>query len=268
MENFNYTYLQDCEERVKLLNDAGLLVIIYGAWGHHINWIGLSRMKDWWDELIQRFEKYDVIFCLSGESNIWIGEAAKLLPDKSTHDFKVRNKLLKLLRIFPFNKLRQTKILHDINYLINTSLQKVKSETLADRKNDWSKVAEHVHTKTIKPLLIHTIPSESSLEALLNPELLAAVTTQTSHDKRSRNRHWQEPLKILKENPLLKYINLEPWYEGILKKFYSKDQLYAYWVSMLAGAHAYCYGAHGIWNCDDGKFCPNGVSKHLKKRCN
>jgi hypothetical protein len=58
----------------------------------------------------------------------------------------------------------------------------------------------------------------------------------------------------LKENPLLKYINLEPWYEGILKKFYSKDQLYAYWVSMLAGAHAYCYGAHGIWNCSDGKF--------------
>jgi len=50
------------------------------------------------------------------------------------------------------------------------------------------------------------------------------------------------------------FINLEPWYEGILGMFYGEDQLFAYWSSMLAGAISFCYGAQGIWNVGDGKF--------------
>jgi hypothetical protein len=39
-----------------------------------------------------------------------------------------------------------------------------------------------------------------------------------------------------------------------MDKFGKSDQLYAYWVTMLAGADAYCYGAHGVWNAGDGVF--------------
>ena len=48
--------------------------------------------------------------------------------------------------------------------------------------------------------------------------------------------------------------NLEPWYEGIRNQFWAEDQMFSYWVTMLAGATSYCYGAHGIWNVGDGKF--------------
>ncbi|MDQ3393235.1 MAG: DUF4038 domain-containing protein [Bacteroidota bacterium] len=252
--NFNFLYLEDCEKRVKLLNNTGLKVIIYGAWGHHINWLGIDKMKEWWEALISRFEKYNVLFCLTGESNIWIGNSASLLPDKTTRDFKTKNKIKKFLEYFPFNILRGSKILKEIDYLIDTSLQKVKSETMEERKNAWSQVAQHVSQKTKFPLFIHTTHVESSLEAINNPNLLAAVTTQTSHSKKSKNRHWQEPLSILNKNPKLKFINLEPWYEGILNKFFTEDQLFAYWANMMSGAYAYCYGAHGIWNCGDGDF--------------
>ena len=50
------------------------------------------------------------------------------------------------------------------------------------------------------------------------------------------------------------FINLEPWYEGIKDQFWAADQMFAYWVTMLAGAISYCYGAHGIWNVGDGRF--------------
>jgi hypothetical protein len=50
------------------------------------------------------------------------------------------------------------------------------------------------------------------------------------------------------------FINLEPWYEGIGDQFWAEDQLFSYWVTVLAGAMSYCYGAHGIWNVGDGNF--------------
>lgn len=252
--NFNETYLQECEVRVNMLNEEGMMVIIYGAWGHQINWLGVPKMKEWWDVILKRFEKYDVIFCLCGESNIWIDQSATLLPDKTTSDFKTRNKLKKLLNYFPFNRFRSTQILNGINYLINISQQKVKSETLEERKINWSVIAEYVSEKTKFPLLIHTVHTESSLEAINNSNILSAITTQTGHDQMTRNRHWKDPIKYLQENPKQKFINLEPWYEGILNNFYYKDQIFSYWATMLAGAYAYCYGAHGIWNCGDGIF--------------
>jgi hypothetical protein len=63
------------------------------------------------------------------------------------------------------------------------------------------------------------------------------------------------PLALLKNDYTHKgYINLEPWYEGIRNQFWAEDQMFSYWVTMLAGATSYCYGAHGIWNVGDGQF--------------
>jgi len=99
------------------------------------------------------------------------------------------------------------------------------------------------------------VPNITSDQAVTNPGLLAAVTVQTGHDPGSRQLLWRLPARITKNNPNVNFINLEPWYEGILDgRFGVGDQLYAYWATMLAGAQAYCYGAHGIWNVGDGKF--------------
>jgi hypothetical protein len=43
-------------------------------------------MTDWWRSIIAAVDDLDVVYCLTGESNIWLwGEAENLLPDKTTH---------------------------------------------------------------------------------------------------------------------------------------------------------------------------------------
>ena len=55
------------------MNRAGLTAIVYGAWGPQINWLGTGRMTEWWREVIKATHDLDVIYCLTGESNLQIG---------------------------------------------------------------------------------------------------------------------------------------------------------------------------------------------------
>lgn len=251
--SFNEKFLQNCEKKIQVLNKEGLKVIIYGAWGHQINWLRGNRMKDWWDEIINRFEKYDVIFCVCGESNLWIGSSDMLLPNKSTDELITQNFLKRWIynTHFPY-KSKLIKVWN--NSIEKLTFKSQNKETISRRIEAWSEVLEHIQQKTNKPIIIHTIPQEQSTDAVNNAHHLSAVTVQTGHDIESRTRIWKEPLSVLKKDPQQKFINLEPWYEGILNNFYTEDQIFAYWASMLAGASAYCYGAHGIWNIGDGNF--------------
>ena len=44
----NIKYLEYAKHRIELLNSLGLTVIVYGAWGHQIEWIRVDKMKAWW----------------------------------------------------------------------------------------------------------------------------------------------------------------------------------------------------------------------------
>ncbi len=240
----NEPYLAFARQRIAYLNQQGLRVIVYGAWGHQIDWLGPDKMTAWWRKIIETVDDLDVIYCLTGESNLWLaGEANHLLPDKTTADF-------------PINRLREwvAKLPYRVQVWLVWGMQGVKrpfrGQKLSKRRQLWSHVLEEVSQITQRPFIIHTLPQEISNEVVDNPQLLAATTTQTGHSELMRSQLWQRPLAHSGKP----FINLEPWYEGILGGFGDKDQLYAYWVSMLAGSQSYCYGAHGIWNVGDGRF--------------
>jgi len=230
----NQNYLKLAREKIGFLNSLGFTVIVYGGWGHQIAWMGVDFFKSWWQAIIDRLDSFNVIYCVTGESNLWIGYERLLLPDKSTGDFPVAGFAKKILNRFSFLK--------------NITNGKER------RKREWSDVLEFVASKTNKPLIIHTVPDEFSYEVVSNPHLLSAVTVQTSHDESSRNKLWQMAMTAKEKYPRLPFINLEPWYEGIRDRFFTEDQLFAFWVSMLAGADGFCYGAHGIWNMGEGTF--------------
>lgn len=240
----NQQYLQLAKERITFLTQNGITPIIYGAWGHQIEWIGTQAMKSWWEALIKAFNDLDVVYCLTGESNLWIGEENKLLPNKST-DYLVYPSIS---HIIPHRLLSPARLVRN-KFRALTHVKKLKR-----RKEKWSSVLEFISQKTNKPIILHTVPSETSHEAINNSHQLAALTVQTGHDYSTRHLLWKQPQKIFTQNPKSTYINLEPWYEGIRDSFYTTDQLYSYWVSMMCGARAYCYGAHGIWNAGDGTF--------------
>ena len=243
--DFNQEYIGFARERIQHLNKLGFVVIVYGAWGHQIEWLGKEGMTQWWLKVVETLDALDVIYCLCGESNLWVGEAAKLLPDKSTDDL-VRSRVLSSLPPRIASSLAEA-AKHFKKRLYRNEFEK--------RRNDWSFVLEKISQRTDRPIIVHPTVDETGYETVFNPELLAANTAQTGHDINARNRLWRLPLAWLKDDHTRRgFINLESWYEGIKDQFGAADQMFSYWVTMLAGATSYCYGAHGIWNVGDGKF--------------
>jgi len=242
----NQPYLRLAAQRVALLNDLGLRVIVYGAWGHQIKWLGREKMVNWWRALVSHLDSLDVIYCLSGESNLWIGQENSLLPDRSTDD-------LWQTRTTRQPWIRRNSLARIIMRRLRDLRKKPDAHLQQQRRHDWSYVLDALAAMTDKPLIVHPNSGETGFQAVENPQCLSANTTQTGHSKAARNSLWQLPLEELNRQQQL-FINLEPWYEGINDNFYAQDQLYAYWVTMLAGAASFCYGAHGIWNAGDGRF--------------
>lgn len=241
---FNQDYLNYARKRVEKLNDMGLSAILYGAWGQQMEWLGENRMKDWWSEIIKRFDDLNVMYCITGESDIWVGEEKNLLPDKTTEE-------LGTVRLMPFLHPRLVYMGKRLLNIINKPLNEGKKR---ERRDKWSRTLLHVSSITDKPIFIHVLPNMTSEEAVSNPDLLDAITVQTGHSADTRRLLWELPIESVKKNPDKPFINLEPWYEGIRGQFRTEDQLYSYWASMMAGAYFYCYGAHGIWNAGNGKF--------------
>jgi len=222
----------------------GLSVIVYGAWGQQIEWLGEKRMRDWWREIIKTLDNLDVMYCLTGESDIWIGEERRLLPDKTTSELNIVNSL-------PF---LHPRLVYIGRRLINLVTAPFNEGEKIERRKKWSGVLSLVSSLTDKPIFIHVLPNQTSRQVVNNPQFLDAITVQTGHDIDTRRLLWELPLDSIKANPDSCFINLEPWYEGITDRFGVEDQLFAYWASMMGGAHSYCYGAHGIWNAGDGIF--------------
>jgi len=252
---FNKEYLDYARQKVEYLNSLGLSVIVYGAWGQQIEWLGEKRMKDWWQGIIRTLDNLDVMYCLTGESDIWIGEEKKLLPEKTTGE-------LNTVSLLPF---LHPKLIYFGKRLINLISEPLNENKKEERRKKWSNVLSLVSSLTDKPIFIHVLPGGTSREMVNNPSLLDAITVQTGHNINTRRLLWKLPFDIIKENPDSRFINLEPWYEGITGRFGVEDQLYAYWASMMGGAHSFCYGAQGIWNAGDGKFLAHWGKQTMKQ---
>lgn len=252
---FNEDYLKYSRDRVTFLNTLGITAILYGAWGQQIEWLGEKRMIAWWSEIIKRFDDLNVMYCLTGESDLMIGQEKKLLPDLSTAE-------LNAVRITPY---LHPKITYYGKRLLDKMNQPFDESKKAKRHQKWSKVLKQVSSLTDKPIMIHVVPNMTSEEAVNNPQLLDAITVQTGHSIDTRPLLWQLPFESTQSHPNKPFINLEPWYEGIKDNFGTEDQLYAYWASMMAGSFAYCYGAHGVWNAGDGNFLNHWGNQTLQQ---
>ena len=200
-------------------------------------------MNSWWDGIISHLNDLNVIYCLTSESDHSIGEEWKLFPDKSYGE-RVATK-------------GRAKIPDPVRFILAAKLRPIfynlfRRNQLKVRREKWSEVLAHVKGRTNKPLLIHPMLGLTSHEVVYNPELLSAATTYFGHYLQSKPLFWKIPKRLRRQYLGVPYINLEPYYEGIKNKFWLEDQIFAFWTSMLSGALAYCYGAHGIWNVDIG----------------
>lgn len=249
----NPGYLDRARAKIELLNAAGLTAVVYGCWGHQLAWLGVPGAQRWWSRVVERLDDLDVLYCVSGETNLWVGAEAVLLPDKTTDDLfpaAVRSRLSGPVLARPGVRAARA----TLRRLRRAYVRNRHAGALRARREGWDAVLAGLAASTDRPLLAHVLPGETSADALDRDDLLAAVTVQTGHDHASRPLLWEWPARVAERFPGRPFINLEPWYEGILDDFGTADQLFAYWVSMLSGATAHCYGAHGMWNAGDGAF--------------
>lgn len=63
-------YFDKADERLFYLADQGFVPCIVGAWGYHLPWLGIERMKKHWRYLVARYGALPVIWCAAGEVNL------------------------------------------------------------------------------------------------------------------------------------------------------------------------------------------------------
>lgn len=236
----NEAYLRMAHERIGIMNRHGLTAIVYGAWGQQMDWIGRVAMTAWWRRIVETCDGLDVVYCLTGESDLWTSPIAAraLLTARSTDDLHGSGGGVALVR----------------RYASAIDRRIVPAIFQGRRRANWSAVLDDLVSRTQRPIIVHTTGSIDGMHAVDDPSPLAANTFQTGHSRASEPQLWRRVLSSREERPDLPAVNLEPWYEGIHGQFGLDDQVQALWMSVSAGARAVCYGAHGIWNVGDGRF--------------
>ncbi|OGG11393.1 hypothetical protein A2Z00_00475 [Candidatus Gottesmanbacteria bacterium RBG_13_45_10] len=223
--DINTQYFDYADNVIREIIAAGIVPCIVGSWGHHIDRFGVAAMKNLWAEIITRWGKLPIIFCLTGEVDGFL----QLTPSLRLHQLIIR--AVRRLHLIPFVEKLPT---------ANTD------KALHVRLEKWAEVAVYIkHIDTHHRLLtVHPQSKRLASELYSDPSWLDINTIQSGHTKSNAGFMIEAARRGSKTHP---FVNLEPWYEGILGNFGPSDQRYAFWTSVLSGAKGHTYGAHGIW---------------------
>lgn len=223
----NESYFAEVDKRIKYLIKNDLVPMIFGSWGYHINLLGETQIKLLWSEIIRRYDKYNVIWCLAGEVDLppqtLISESQKNISGKIYLRLKtILNKSIirKILRLF-------------VGKPVDSQIETWRSIANYISKNSSNLLTAHIHTR------------KSAYDLFNSPNWLDINTIQSGHS-RDGIRFMIEATRQ-SQKLKLPFINLEPYYEGIMNDYYDKDQRYSFWAAILSGAKGYSYGANGVW---------------------
>jgi len=238
----NPAYFDNVDRRLQCLIEHGLAPCVVGGWGHHLEWLGEAALTRYWRYLAARYSAYPVIWCLCGESDLFL---ERDFPPSTARPsgggaWKRRLRLLtpRLLAAAE-RRLRQ----------LGASLKPAQPERLRARRAGWERVGAALAQANGNghPVTVHPLPGVYSHEAVNNAPWLTLTGIQSGHSPHAAHAMVAALLAARTHTPRRPIINLEPWYEGILGQFWEADQRYAFWMCLLAGAAGHSYGAHGLW---------------------
>ncbi len=63
-------YFDAADRRLVHLADSGLVPCLVGAWGYHLPWLGVERMKKHWRYLVARYGALPCVWCIAGEGEM------------------------------------------------------------------------------------------------------------------------------------------------------------------------------------------------------
>jgi hypothetical protein len=208
-------YFEAADRRIATILEVGLVPVIVGAWGYHLDDAGLDVMQAHWTELVARYAAHPVVWVVAGEASLpWYDRL--FLPETPTHAARLAAGWGEVART-----IRETDAFH--------------------------------RPMTIHPS--PGVDAYASIDVLPDVEQTDFQMLQTGHwDRGSLPATMDTVARTVALTPRRPVINGEVCYEGIMGASWPDIQRFLWWAQVLAGAAGHTYGAQGLWGMNDGSF--------------
>ncbi|MBX3256882.1 MAG: DUF4038 domain-containing protein [Chitinophagaceae bacterium] len=105
----NYTgirpsYFDAADKKIMYLADQGITPCIVGAWGYHLPWLGVDKMKQHWRYLVARWGALPVVWCAAGETTMPFYLSKTKEADKEWQKNEWTNVIRYIKEIDPFKR--------------------------------------------------------------------------------------------------------------------------------------------------------------------
>jgi hypothetical protein len=219
-DSINPYYFDFADKRIDWLINSGIMPCIVGAWGFHLHFRGINKIKKHWRYIIARWGAYPVVWCIAGES--------RMIPF-----------------FMPFFK--HDKPLSDVEA---RSSRRALVEGWQEVSRFISKIDPYKNLRTVHPCpCAETDESYSSRDVFYDISAYDIDFLQTGHFGRDVLEHTLKVLRrSIRSEPAKPVINGEPLYEGIMGCAWQDTQRFLFWTHILSGAAGHSYGAQGIFS--------------------
>ena len=208
-------YFEAADRRIGLVLGAGLVPVIVGSWGYHLDDAGVEVMRAHWTELIARYAAYPVVWVVAGEASLpWYDQL--FLPETPSHAARLASGWAEIGRTI--------------------------------RAVDAFQRPMTVHPSP-------GVDAYASVDVFPDLGLTDFQMLQTGHwDRGSLPGTMDTVARTTALTPRQPVINGEVCYEGIMGASWPDIQRFLWWAQVLAGAAGHTYGAQGLWGMNDGSF--------------
>ena len=106
------SYFDAADSRIIYLAEQGIVPCIVGAWGYHLPWLGVEKMKKHWRYLIARWGALPVVWCAAGETTMPFYLSTNKETDKVWLKNEWTNVIQYIKKTDPFNRILTTHAAH------------------------------------------------------------------------------------------------------------------------------------------------------------
>jgi len=103
--HINPAYFNAADQRIMYLVEQGITPCIVGAWGYHLPYLGVEKMKKHWRNIIARWGALPVVWCAAGETTMPFYLSKTKDVDKEWQKKEWTNVIVYMRETDPFKRL-------------------------------------------------------------------------------------------------------------------------------------------------------------------
>ncbi|PDQ36006.1 MAG: hypothetical protein B5766_02345 [Candidatus Lumbricidophila eiseniae] len=211
--DINHAWWQGADKRILALVNAGLVPVIFGAWGYYLTWMSDEHMMAHWREIIARWSALPVVWCVAGEVTLpYYPNPMREVTSAEREELRGR-------------WLRIAEYVRDLD-----PYARLLTAHPAPASRDYA-TSETFPGTTMDTFDIDIL--------------------QTGHSGTHSLEWTRSVFDRAMRRGFTPVINVEVNYEGIAGGSDDTVQRFLWWSHILAGASGFTYGSQGLWGFED-----------------